>query len=194
MFKNREQALKTFWYKIVPSYLIALFLDSSLFFYSHPSPRATAEKLKESSPLKPAERIYQEGSGCGECNLSGNSTKRNIAVASAYGQGENKKEYPLVIIRQPRAKYTDEARKNAVSGTVLLRVEFKASDEVGEVTVLKGLSKGLTEEAVKAARHIEFAVAVSDGKAVTVTKTIEYNFSLYDTNVIATAETMDTPK
>jgi outer membrane biosynthesis protein TonB len=45
--------------------------------------------------------------------------------------------------------------------------------------VVKPLSHGLNEEAVRAARAIKFNPATKDGKPVSVVKQIEYSFSIY---------------
>ena len=83
------------------------------------------------------------------------------------------------ILSKPRANYTDAARLNVVQGTVVLKVTFLASGAIGQITVVKGLSNGLTEQAVAAARAIRFEPAKVNGKAVSVTKTIEYNFAIF---------------
>jgi len=41
------------------------------------------------------------------------------------------------------------------------------------------LPNGLTEQAIAAARQIKFVPATRDGQPITVTKIIEYNFSIY---------------
>ena len=83
------------------------------------------------------------------------------------------------IITKPRANYTDAAREKLVQGTVVLKVTFLASGAVGQITIVKGLSGGLTEQAVAAARSIRFEPAKVNGNAVSVTKTIEYNFAIF---------------
>ena len=86
---------------------------------------------------------------------------------------------PLQIFSKPRPAYTDAARQNEVTGAVRLRVTFLASGQVGSVTPISGLSYGLTEQAIAAARNIKFEPAKENGKPVTVVKTVEYNFSIY---------------
>ncbi len=75
--------------------------------------------------------------------------------------------------------YTEEARRNAVSGTVVLRGVFNSNGHVTNIRVISGLANGLTENAVEAARSIRFFPAVKDDKLVSQYIQIEYNFNLY---------------
>jgi TonB family protein len=83
------------------------------------------------------------------------------------------------ILSKPRANYTDAARVEMVQGKVVLKVTFLASGAIGQITVVSGLPGGLTEQAIAAARNIRFEPAQVNGKAVSVTKTIEYNFAIF---------------
>ena len=51
--------------------------------------------------------------------------------------------------------------------------------EVTEVKVVEGLSHGLTERAIEAAKRITFVPAESNGKKVSFRMTLEYYFNLY---------------
>lgn len=85
----------------------------------------------------------------------------------------------LKIIDKPRAIYTNDARENLVSGTVTLRVTFMANGSIGNIAVIGGLPDGLTEQAIAAAKGIKFEPAKRNGVALTVTKQIQYTFTLY---------------
>ena len=85
----------------------------------------------------------------------------------------------LKIINKPEAQYTQAARRNETAGTVRLRVEFGADGRVTDVQPLVTLPDGLTEEAAKAARKIEFIPEMVNGVPMSVKKTVEYNFSLH---------------
>lgn len=85
----------------------------------------------------------------------------------------------IKIISKPRPGYTDAARTANVQGTVILRVTFLASGQVGSVSVVKGLPNGLSEQAIAAAKRIAFEPAKANGQGQTVTKQIEYSFSIY---------------
>lgn len=86
---------------------------------------------------------------------------------------------PFRILSKPRANYTDTARQNQVTGVVRVRVVFLPSGAVGSVTPLNNLPYGLTEQAIAAAKQISFVPQKSNGVPVSVTKVIEYSFSIY---------------
>ena len=103
-------------------------------------------------------------------------------------EDENDKDLPKVktgvtqavkILSKARANYTDLARQIVVQGKVVLKVTFLASGGVGAISVVSGLSSGLTEQAIAAARSIKFEPAKVNGVAVSVTKTIEYTFAIF---------------
>lgn len=86
---------------------------------------------------------------------------------------------PFRIISKPKATYTDAARVNQVQGTVTLRVTLNANGSVGSITPVSGLGYGLTEQAIAAARRIQFEPQKENGVAKTVVKTIQYSFTIY---------------
>jgi TonB family protein len=83
------------------------------------------------------------------------------------------------IISRPEPQYTEDARKNQVSGTVVLRAVFSSNGSVTNIRTVSGLPHGLTERAMAAARQIRFTPATKDGRAVSQYIQIEYNFNLY---------------
>jgi TonB family protein len=83
------------------------------------------------------------------------------------------------ITNKPEPLYTEEARKNQVTGTVRLRLILSASGQVTGITPLTKLPDGLTEKAIEAARKIGFTPAEKDGRKVSQYVTIEYNFNIY---------------
>ena len=83
------------------------------------------------------------------------------------------------ILSKPRANYTDAARQNQVQGKVVLRVTFAANGTIGGISVISGLGNGLTEQAIAAARGIRFEPAKRGGVPYSVTKPVEYTFTIY---------------
>jgi TonB family protein len=83
------------------------------------------------------------------------------------------------ITSKPEPLYTEEARKNQVTGTVRLRLILGASGSVSGITPVSRLPDGLTEKAIEAARRISFTPAEKDGRKVSQYVTIEYNFNIY---------------
>jgi protein TonB len=83
------------------------------------------------------------------------------------------------IISKPEPQYTEEARKNQITGTVVLKAVLSSSGEVTSIRPVSQLPYGLTEKAIAAARQIRFTPAVKDGHTVSQWIQIEYNFNLY---------------
>jgi TonB family protein len=91
------------------------------------------------------------------------------------------------ITNLARANYTDEVRQKGVEGWVILRLTFLATGEIGDVIYVKESSKkqkltkrGLVAEAMKVAKKIQFTPATDEnGNPVTVTKEVEYSFTIY---------------
>lgn len=83
------------------------------------------------------------------------------------------------LLNKPEPGFTEEARKNNVTGTVKLRLVLGAGGSVSNISVVKGLPDGLTERAIAAARRIQFVPAQKDGRNVSQWVTIEYNFNIY---------------
>ena len=83
------------------------------------------------------------------------------------------------LLLKPEPKYTEEARRNQISGTVMLRVVFSNTGEVVQIRAVRTLPFGLTERAIEAARQIRFVPAMKGGRPVSVFMQLEYNFNLY---------------
>ncbi len=84
-----------------------------------------------------------------------------------------------VITVKPEAVYTKAARKHQVNGTVLLKALLHSSGQVRDVCVVQGLPYGLTKRAVDAAYKMKFEPAVKEGRPLSATIQLEYNFNLY---------------
>jgi len=83
------------------------------------------------------------------------------------------------VLSKPEPQYTEEARKNQITGTVILRAVFTSGGQVANISARSGLPYGLTERAIAAARQIKFVPATKDGHAVSMYIQLEYNFNLY---------------
>lgn len=131
-----------------------------------------------------------EGSGIG----SGSGSGIGDGIGDGKGSGSGKSDppapprkpdppvgpsSPIQIISKPRAGYTDLARTNNVEGSVMLRVTFLSNGQIGGISPVKTLPNGLTEKAIAAARQIQFKPALKNGQPQTVTKRIQYNFTIY---------------
>src|SRR5262245_3440772 len=83
------------------------------------------------------------------------------------------------LISKPEPQYTEEARKNQITGTVVLKVVFSSSGSVQNIRTVSGLPYGLTEKAIAAAKMIKLVPATKDGHQVSMWMQLEYNFNLY---------------
>ena len=83
------------------------------------------------------------------------------------------------VLSKPEPQYTEEARRNSITGTVILRVVFSRTGEVTNIHALQPLGGGLTEKAITAARQIRFVPAKRNGQPVSMYMQLEYNFNLY---------------
>lgn len=80
---------------------------------------------------------------------------------------------------KPEPAYTEVARRNQITGTVVLKCVFASNGSVTNIRIVSGLPFGLTERAIDAAKKIRFIPAVKDGKHVSMWMQLEYNFNLY---------------
>jgi TonB family protein len=83
------------------------------------------------------------------------------------------------LVMKPEPQYTEDARRNQIVGTVVLKVVFASSGTVNNIRTVQGLPHGLTEKAIDAARKIKFIPAVKGGEFVSMWMQLEYNFNLY---------------
>jgi TonB family protein len=83
------------------------------------------------------------------------------------------------LISKPEPQYTEDARKNQITGTVVLKVVFASNGSISNIRTVSGLPYGLTERAIAAARQIKFVPATKDGHPVSMWMQLEYNFNLY---------------
>ncbi|HMS41523.1 MAG TPA: energy transducer TonB [Pyrinomonadaceae bacterium] len=86
---------------------------------------------------------------------------------------------PLKLTMIPKPSYTDLARFYNLQGTVLLRVTFLSNGIIGSITPVNKLPFGLTTQAIKAAKQVRFEPAMRNGVAYSVTKPVQYAFSIY---------------
>lgn len=83
------------------------------------------------------------------------------------------------VLDKPTPLYTQEARKNQITGTVTVRLVLNANGTVTNATAINSLPDGLTGQAIEAAQKIAFVPAEKDGRKVSQYATIMYNFNIY---------------
>jgi len=90
------------------------------------------------------------------------------------------KNKSVKVLKKPEAAYPkSDTGTVCIQGTVILRVQFMATGEIGEVQVVLGLPYGATENATEAAKKIKFEPAFKDGKPITSVKLVTYSFTIY---------------
>jgi len=80
---------------------------------------------------------------------------------------------------RPEPAYTEVARQNQITGTVVIKCIFASNGRVNNIRVVSGLPFGLTEKAIDAAKKIRFIPAIKDGRYISMWMQLEYNFNLY---------------
>jgi TonB family protein len=83
------------------------------------------------------------------------------------------------LIHYVDPKYTDEARKLKLRGSVLLSLVVGTDGRVHDVRVLSSLGHGLDEQAVKAAEKWKFTPGASHGTPIPVELNAEATFRIY---------------
>ena len=82
------------------------------------------------------------------------------------------------LLNKVEPNYSEEARKAKVQGTAVLEIEVWPDGKAHNIRVVRGLGRGLDEEAVKALEQWEFEPGVKDGEPVRIAATVEMNFRL----------------
>ena len=175
----------------------ALWTNLPMAVYGDPRSKSS---LPSNGPGEGGGMGTNKGSGIGEGDGSGFGPGRDGNIGGdgkglgccgpGGGQGNNVDDpdrvYPAPqvterarVLAKPEPQYTEEARRNAVTGSVVLRVVFSRSGEVTNIRAVQSLPFGLTERAIAAARLIRFRPATRDGRPVNVYMQLEYNFNLY---------------
>jgi TonB family protein len=126
------------------------------------------------------------GVGPGEKGNIGDGSRQTGCCGPGGGSDNNGQpfagsqvEQRARVLFKPEPTYTEEARRNQITGTVMLRVVFASNGDVVQIRAVHSLPFGLTERAITAARQIKFVPAVKGGRPVSVFMQLEYNFNLY---------------
>ncbi|HEY8133563.1 MAG TPA: energy transducer TonB [Thermoanaerobaculia bacterium] len=83
-----------------------------------------------------------------------------------------------VVVNRVEPQYTPEARKDRISGIVILEVIIDKAGTVQDAVVLKGLPDGLSESAVAAVKQWTFRPGTLNGQPVDVVFTLTVNFKV----------------
>jgi TonB family protein len=100
-----------------------------------------------------------------------------IPISPTFAPRELAQKAAVIIKLEPR--YTEQARRSRVTGTVVLRAVLSSSGAVTKISPITTLPAGLTERAIYAAKLMKFIPAIKDGHFVSMYVQLEYNFNLY---------------
>ncbi len=123
------------------------------------------------------------GAGSGQGTGLGEGTGSGIGAGSGGGTGGGPLRpgsgiEPPQLLREVRPVYTDEARRRALEGDVVLEIVVRRDGTVGDVRVLRSLGSGLEQRAIAAVRQWKFSPARRLGSAVDVVVEVAVEFAL----------------
>jgi TonB family protein len=85
---------------------------------------------------------------------------------------------PPTIEHRVEPKYTDEARRMHLSGTIVLQAVIRTDGTIDILRVVRGLPAGLTDSAIEAIKQWQFKPGQKDGQNTDIGLNVEVNFNL----------------
>jgi TonB family protein len=83
-----------------------------------------------------------------------------------------------VIVRMPGPRYTEDAIKNKIEGVVRMKLLVGKDGSVRAVRIIKGLTDGLSEQAIQAAYNALFKPAMRGNSSVEYSVLCELDFTI----------------
>jgi TonB family protein len=128
-------------------------------------------------------RGTQGGVGSGAGAGLGEGTGGGIGPGTGGGTGGGPYQPgagidPPTLVREVKANYTDEARRKAIEGDVVLEIVVRQDGTVGDVRVRHSLGAGLEQKAIDAVRQWKFNPARRHGTAVDVVVDVSVEFKM----------------
>jgi TonB family protein len=118
------------------------------------------------------------GNGVGLYDGNGWNVGKNDPKIGGTPRTQPKVDSLPVALNRPRPNYTEEARKNKVSGTARVYALVGSDGAVRQVRIIRGLSDGLNEEAIRAAMQMRFRPAMRNGQMVDYWVTVDIEFNI----------------
>jgi TonB family protein len=153
-----------------------------------PKPADPLEAKGVPAPMPtPPEAAQGSGTGGGAATGAGRGVGEGAGpgVGPGSGGGEGGGPFrpgsgiePPRLLREVKADYTEDARRAGIEGDVVLEIVVRADGSVGEVSVQRGLNRGLDQRAIAAVRQWRFAPATRHGAPVDVIVEVGVQFKL----------------
>ena len=123
------------------------------------------------------------GAGTGQGTGSGEGTGSGLGPGSGGGTGGGPYRpgsgiSPPTLLKEVRPLYTEEARRRALEGDVVLEIVVRRDGSVGDVRVVQTLGAGLEQRAIAAVRQWRFSPATRQGGPVDVLVEVAVGFTL----------------
>ncbi len=145
-------------------------------YYSPPAPTVTASNSQQNAVVDlsaTSSAISEKKQSDDESGSAGGESPE-----SAARQIGGSVSAPIVLF-QPEPDMPEQAKKDKVSGSVLVRLEVDASGKPKNVRVLRSLEPELDESALAAVRQYRFKAAVENGQPVPVEMNVEVSFQAF---------------
>jgi TonB family protein len=142
--------------------------------------------LLEAPPAPPS---ASQGRGTGGGAGSGQGTGLGAGSGSGIGDGSGGGTGggpfrpgtgidPPSLSREVKPSYTDEGRRRAIEGDVVMEIVVRRDGSVGDVKVIRALGAGLDQRAIAAVKQWRFSPARRQGVAVDVLVEVAVGFTL----------------
>jgi TonB family protein len=142
--------------------------------------------LLEAPPAPPS---ASQGRGTGGGAGSGQGTGLGAGSGSGIGDGSGGGTGggpfrpgtgidPPSLSREVKPSYTDEGRRRAIEGDVVMEIVVRRDGSVGDVKVIRALGAGLEQRASAAVKQWRFSPARRQGVAVDVMGEVAVGFTL----------------
>jgi protein TonB len=138
-------------------------------------------------PKEPASDSQGSGTGGGTGSGRGTGVGEGDGSGLGAGSGGGTGGGPYrpgsgitapAIVREVKPDYTEEGRRRAIQGDVVVEIVVRSDGSVGNVKLLQGLGAGLDERAVEAVRQWRFSPARRYGTPVDVIVEVAMEFKL----------------
>lgn len=147
-------------------------------------PRDRAGVLTE-SPAETESQGSGSGAGVGTGQGSGIDEGTGAGIGAGSGGGTGGGPYrggsgitPPELLHEVRPEYTDDARRQNLTGDVVLEIVVRRDGSVGDVKVIRGLGAGLDRRAIDAVRQWKFAPARRHGTPIDLFVEVAVEFKL----------------